>query len=308
MPTGIHEFAIGNVSAWIISDGEISVDGGAIFGVTPRREWQRRAGVPDQDHCLTLALNCLLLRSDNNLILVDTGAGTAAAEEGGGRGDEAADSGKLVWNLASMGIPPSDINVVVNTHLHSDHTGWNTRRSDRGQVPVFNNAAYYMQRAEWDFWTHPQQLIENAYIRRDVLPLEASGRLKLAKGEVAITDEVRLVPTPGHTPGHQSVLIRSGREAGLYLGDLAYHPAMLEEQWTSGFDLVPLESRRTRRLIVEQSLRESALLIGPHFAFPGTGRLIQEAEGVRWVEENEPRLQPTASEERTVRRFRFLPG
>jgi glyoxylase-like metal-dependent hydrolase (beta-lactamase superfamily II) len=297
VPDGIHQFAIGNVVAWVISDGTMAIDGGAIFGATPRREWQPRAGPPDADYRLSLGLNCLLLRSEDQLILVDTGLGPS---------DEH-DSGKLLWTLAAMGIPPIDVTAVINTHLHTDHVGWNTRRSDRGQVPVFSNARYYIQRSEWDFWIHPQQLSENDYIRRSVLPLEAAGRLRLVKGEVAITDEVRLLPTPGHTPGHQSVLIRSGREAALYVGDIAHHPSMLEKGWTSAFDLMPIESKRTKSLVVEQALRDNTLLIGPHFTFPGLGRLVLDAGAVGWVEDAGGPLA-TIAEDRRVRRFRFLPG
>lgn len=300
MPEGIHQFAIGNVAAWVLSDGVTAVDGGSVFGTTPRREWQLRTGPPDKDYCLELGLNCLLLRSDERLILVDTGLG-AGDEEASGEG-----GGKLLWTLAAMGIPPGDIDVVINTHLHPDHVGWNTRRSDRGWIPVFSKAEYHVQRAEWDFWTHPQQLSENDFVRRSVLPLEASGRLKLVRGESALTDEVRLVPSPGHTPGHQSIVIRSGREVAIYAGDLAHHPSMFERGWTSAFDTHPLESKQTRRLITEQALRESALIIGPHFKFPGVGRLVPDESGVRWVEENEETLAPI-TDSRTVRKFRFLP-
>jgi glyoxylase-like metal-dependent hydrolase (beta-lactamase superfamily II) len=305
MPEGIHQFAIGNVAAWVLSDGVTAVDGGAIFGTTPRREWQLRTGPPDSDYCLELGLNCLLLRSDGRVILVDTGMGPPIDDDGETSEGETG-RGKLLWTLAAMGIPPGDIDIVILTHMHPDHIGWATRRSDRGWVPVFNNAAYHVQRAEWDFWTHPQQLSENDFIRRLALPLEAAGRLKLVRGEHAVTDEVRLMPTPGHTPGHQSVVIRSGREAGIYAGDLAYHPSMLERLWTSGFDTHPLESKQTKRLVIEQALRESALIIGPHFRFPGVGRLVPDERGVRWVEENEENLAPV-SDSRTVRRFRFLP-
>jgi glyoxylase-like metal-dependent hydrolase (beta-lactamase superfamily II) len=304
MPEGIHQFAIGNVGAWVISDGTTAVDGGSIFGTTPRREWQLRTGPPDSDYCLELGLNCLLIRSDERLILVDTGLGPAVDEEGESIEGESR-RGKLLWNLAAMGIPPGDVEIVVITHMHADHVGWSTRRSDRGWVPVFGNAAYYVQRAEWDFWTHPQQLSENAFIRRSALPLEAAGRLKLVRGEVAVTDEVRLLPTPGHTPGHQSVVIRSGREVAIYAGDLAHHPSMLEQGWTSGFDVLPLESKNTKQLLTEQILRESALVIGPHFAFPGVGRLVQEATGLHWVEELGESITP-ASDGRPVRRFGFL--
>jgi glyoxylase-like metal-dependent hydrolase (beta-lactamase superfamily II) len=302
MPDGIHQFAIGNVSAWVISDGETPVDGGSVFGATPRREWQLRTGPPDNDYCLQLGLNCLLLRSDERLILVDTGLGPGGDEDGEEREGEG--GGKLLWNLAAMGIPPADIDIVVNTHLHPDHAGWNTRRSDRGWIPVFPNASYYIQRSEWDFWTHPQQLSETTFARRGALPLEAAGRLKLVRGETALTDEVRLVPTPGHTPGHQSVVIRSGREAAIFAGDLAHHPSMLERHWTSGFDLFPLESKQTKRATIDQILRESMLVIGPHFAFPGTGRLIQEASSLRWVEEDGTSIERSV-EGRSVRNFRL---
>jgi glyoxylase-like metal-dependent hydrolase (beta-lactamase superfamily II) len=304
MPDGIHQFAIGNVAAWVISDGSLAVDGGSVFGSTPRRLWQQQTGLPDDDFRIPLALNCLLLRSDGALILVDTGLGPLEEDEpapfdGESRG------GRLMWALAALGIPPADIDVVVNTHLHRDHVGWNARRSDRGMVPVFPKATYYVQRSEWDFWIHPQQLGENPYLRRLALPIEAAGRLKLARGEVALTDEVRLIPTPGHTRGHQSVLIRSGREVGVYLGDLSHHPSMLEKEWISGFDLHPVDSRLTQRSLRDQALRESAVLIGPHFAHPGVGRLVPDGREIRWIEEADERSVPNG---KPVRRLRFLPG
>ncbi|MPZ24245.1 MAG: MBL fold metallo-hydrolase [Dehalococcoidia bacterium] len=302
MPHNIQQFSIGNVSAWAITDGELALDGGSVFGAIPRRLWQLRTGPPDQDYRLRLGLNCLLLRSDGKLILVDTGSGPAAE----GATDDSA-SGKLMWSLAALGVPPTDIEAVVLTHLHPDHTGWATRRSDRGQVPVFSNARYYIQKAEWDFWTHPEQLAENPHVRRDVLPLEATGRFKLVKGEAAITDEVRLIPTPGHTPGHQSVAISSGRSSGLYLGDAAHHHSMIEEQWGSAFDLMPLEARKSRRMLTDLALREDALVIGPHFAFPGLGRLREEEGRLRWIPEDGT-AAALPQEGTPVRRFRFLPG
>ncbi|MEX1255627.1 MAG: MBL fold metallo-hydrolase [Dehalococcoidia bacterium] len=174
---------------------------------------------------------------------------------------------------------PDDIGLVVNTHLHVDHVGWNCTERDGAYVATFPKARYWIAQ-EWDFWTDPDMAGEEPYIPTDVLPLKESPQLHLAEGEAAITPEVSLLPTPGHTPGHCSVAVASGGETAIILGDVAHHPLNLVRIWVASVDELPRLSRRTKRALVERLIREQILVAGGHFSPNSFGQIVQ-ANGQR---------------------------
>jgi glyoxylase-like metal-dependent hydrolase (beta-lactamase superfamily II) len=276
---------LGNLDLAVLSDGEFYLDAGATFGLVPRVMWEPYAGPLDELHRLTIGLNSLLLRSEGKLILIETGVG----DKPRGWRDQAspAEKGTLLSDLASIDVAPADIDIVVNTHLHADHCGWNTRYLGDELVPTFPNAEYIVMQDEWDAAVAPNERTRATYLKDNLQPVAEKGRLRLLDGETKVTDEVVVIPTPGHSAGHASIGIASGGEKALYIGDIAQVAVQLERTaWVSAFDVFPLTSLETKKRVVEQAIEDNSLLISVHARFPGLGRMQRTPEGYRrWVEE-----------------------
>ena len=294
IPSGAR-FRIGGVDLAVVNDGTFWQDAGAVFGIVPRLMWERQAPPMDERYRIPLGLNCLLLRSRGKTVLIETGVGGKPGDR-----DVAtpAEEGTLLTSLAALGVAPADIDVVVNTHLHFDHCGWNTSvevgaGGEERFVPTFPNAMYYINAREWDEATHPNERTRGTYFARNLDPI--AERLELIDGERAITDELIFVPAPGHTEGHSTIVIRSGQEWGVYLGDMAQHRVQLERTpWISSFDTLPLVSMETKRRLMDECIEAGALMMFTHGAYPGVGRMTRTPEGFRkWVDE--PPLAPEAA-------------
>jgi glyoxylase-like metal-dependent hydrolase (beta-lactamase superfamily II) len=281
-PSGAH-YRVGAVDFAIVNDGTYWYDAGAIFGVVPRVMWERVQRELDDRYRMPLGLNCMLLRSRGKTVLIESGVG---GKPGDRDNASPAEEGTLLTALAALGVAPADVDVVVNTHLHSDHCGWNTSADADGALgPTFPNATYVINAREWHDATHPNERTRATYLERNLTPI--ADRLELASGEHAITDEIHFVPAPGHTEGHSTVVIRSGQETAVYVGDLVQHRSQLERTaWVSGLDVLPLVSMETKRRLVDRAIEHSDLLVFCHGAYPGVGRLTRTAEGFRkWVDE-----------------------
>jgi glyoxylase-like metal-dependent hydrolase (beta-lactamase superfamily II) len=274
---------LGNLDLAVLSDGELYMDAGATFGIVPRVMWESHAGPLDNEHRMTLGLNSLLLRSQGKLILIETGVGDA--KKPWRRRTSAVGKGTLIDDLASLDIRPEEIDVVINTHLHADHCGWNTRHDGDDLVPTFPNAEYVIMRDEWEAAIAPNERTRATYQAENLTPLSDKGLLRLPDGETKITDEVVVVPTPGHSAGHASVVIVSGGETAVYIGDIAQATVQLERTaWVSAFDILPLVSMETKKRLVEQAIEDQSLIIAVHAPFPGLGRMTRTPEGYRhWV-------------------------
>jgi glyoxylase-like metal-dependent hydrolase (beta-lactamase superfamily II) len=216
----------------------------------------------------TLNIGAFAVRSDGRLILVDTGIGNKNRTE--------FRNGILPENMLAAGISPDDVDLVLITHLHVDHVGWNTIERDGAWVPFFPRARYVIQRREWEYWTQPEIAARTQYVEDSVLPLQSSGQLDLIEDVTSVTPEITTVPTPGHTPAHVSIAIVSEGERALITGDVAHHPVQLTEwEWGVAFDLDPDQARATRQQLIERVERERELVIGTHFPAPGFGRLVR---------------------------------
>ncbi len=275
-----HTHRLGNLDLQILSDGSYYQDAGAVFGVVPRIMWERVAGPLDEQHRIAIALNSLLVRSHDTLILIETGVGD---KEGARRQASPASEGTLLSELDALGVRPEEIDVVINTHLHADHCGWNTRSLEDGRlVPTFPRARYLIQRGEWEAAIQPNERTRATYLGENLLPLEEAGVLELIDGEMAVTPEVTIIPTPGHTQDHASVVLTSGGETALYIGDMVQHTVQLERTaWVSAFDVLPLLSMETKKRMVERAIRERALVVGVHCPYPGLGHLTRSEDGRR---------------------------
>ena len=275
-----HTYRLGSLDLHILSDGTYYQDAGAVFGIVPRAMWERQIGDMDDQYRMPLGLNSLLVRSHGKLILIETGVGD---KDGARRQASPAEEGNLLSSLEALGVRPEEIDTVVNTHLHADHCGWNTRQTeDERLVPTFPNARYLIQRGEWEAATHPNERTRATYLAENLLPLEEAGALELIDGELAVTPEVTIIPTHGHTEDHASVVLSSGGETAIYIGDIVQHHVQLERTaWVSAFDLLPLVSMETKKRIVERAIRERALVVSVHSPFPGLGRLTRSEDGKR---------------------------
>jgi glyoxylase-like metal-dependent hydrolase (beta-lactamase superfamily II) len=223
----------------------------------------------------TSSYTCLAVRTDGHLVLVDTGAGGLSSG-----------TGRLLESLAQEGIQPEDVGTVILTHVHPDHAGGIL---DADGVPVFSRARWVMARAEWEFWMegtaerllpeHGRLLVDMA--RRQLSPLE--GIVELTIGEEELLPGVRVLPTPGHTAGHLSVVVGSGDEELLCLGDLFLHPIHVRRpEWHGIVDALPEQLAESRKHVLERAAADRPLLLAFHFPFPGLGRISRGDDGWRW--------------------------
>ena len=274
---------LGNLDLHILSDGLYYQDAGAVFGIVPRLLWERLGIELNDRHQMALGLNSLLLRSQGQTILIETGVG----EKERPLGQTARPGGvSLLDELQAAGVSPEHVDIVINTHLHADHCGWNTRKDAPGAyVPAFPRARYLIQRGEWEAAMHPNERTRATYLAENIAPLEAAGQLELVDGEMSVTDEVTIVPTHGHTAHHASVLLASGGEKGIYIGDMIQHHVQLERAaWVSSFDVFPLEAMETKKTVVQNAIDDDQLVIVVHAPFPGLGRMTRSSDGKnKWI-------------------------
>lgn len=270
-------YQVGEFEITIVSDGELRLDGGAVFGLVPKVLWEPAVGAAnvDAENRVPQGLNCMLVRRGQDVVLVETGMGDKHDERA--RRVFPGDYGYLIERLASVGVRPEDVTAVANTHLHADHCGWNTVRRDGKVVPTFPNARYYVQAGEYEAAMHPNERTRSTYFAENFAPLAESGQLELVTGEQRIMAGVHFLPTPGHTEDHASVVLASRGETAIYTGDLVHHEVQMERPaWIAAFDVLPLVSLETKKRLAERAIRERALLICVHNAYPGVGRLTEQ--------------------------------
>ncbi|GJG88498.1 MBL fold metallo-hydrolase [Gemmatimonadetes bacterium T265] len=271
---------VGRLTVHTIHAGVQRLDGGAMFGVVPKPLWERRAP-PDARNRIPLAMRCLLVEHDDGLVLVDAGLGNK--EDAKFRdiyGVENAGSGGRTWledGLRALGHAPEDVRVLVNTHLHFDHAGGNTYRDEGGQVRLtFPNARYVVQRGELAYATATNERTAASYLPHNVAPVAAVGRFDLVEGETTVVPGVRVLPTPGHVPHHQSVLIESAGEVACFLGDVVATAAHLPLPWIMGYDVEPLVTLETKRALLARAADEQWLVVFEHDPAVGWGRVAHD--------------------------------
>jgi glyoxylase-like metal-dependent hydrolase (beta-lactamase superfamily II) len=236
---------LGRFTVQVVSGGRFRMDGGTMFGVVPRVLWSKYAEA-DEDNMLPQATNCLLVETEQTKVLIDTGYGGKLTEKQ--RTQLGAQEGApLVTSLTRIGVAPDDIDIVVLSHLHFDHVGGGTQRTDSGTIEAtFPRAEYVVQRREWMLATAELPELRGAYPLENLLPLRTPGRLRLLDGNVEIAPGIHALVTSGHTPGHQSILIESQAGAAVYLGDLCPTAAHLPPRWGTSYDLDVLQLRRSK--------------------------------------------------------------
>ncbi len=273
-------FTVGRFTCWTLEGGRQWLDGGAMFGVVPKPLWERRIKA-DERNRIPLGLRCLLIEHPDGLVLVDTGLGNKenakfrdiyGVENEGESGPT-----QLEDALHEAGQTSAAVKWVINTHLHFDHGGGNTVRNPAGEVALaFPNATYVIQKGELDFASHTNERTAASYLAHNCAPVAAAARFRLVNGEVAIVPGIHVLPTPGHVPFHQSVLVTDGGEGALFLGDLVPTSAHLPAPWIMGYDLEPLVTLETKKQVLTRAAREEWELIFEHDPVVARARVAPE--------------------------------
>ena len=279
----VRSFTIGRFKAHAIQAGGQKLDGGAMFGVVPKPLWERRIKA-DERNRIQLGMRCLLIEHDRGLVLIDNGAGNKenpkfheiyGIENSGAEGRTLLEDG-----LRSLGHTTDDIALMIDTHLHFDHAGGNTFVDAGGAVhPTFRKARYVVQRGEYEWATHTNERTAASYFAHNFEPVVASGQFEFVTGEVEVWPGIRLLPTPGHTPHHQSVLLESDGAKVFYPADLTPTSAHLPLPWIMGYDVEPLRTLETKRHILRRAVEEEWLVVFEHDAEVMSGRVVVDGKG-----------------------------
>jgi len=247
----------------------------------PHRAWLAPHFI-DAEGRLRQSVHTFVIRSPDLTVLVDTCIGND--KDRGGRRPFHMLRTAFLEDLRAAGVAPETVDVVICTHLHVDHVGWNTRLADDRWVPTFPRARYLFARREWEHWTSEEDDGTKRILADSVAPVLDAGLADLVAMDHRVADGIRLEPTPGHTPGHASVRLEGGDGAAVITGDLMHHPVQVAEpEWGSHFDTDLGEARKTRRAFCERYAETDALVLGTHFHHPTAGRIVRHGETWRFA-------------------------
>jgi glyoxylase-like metal-dependent hydrolase (beta-lactamase superfamily II) len=251
--------SIGDFELTALSDGTYYLDGGAFFGIVPKVLWSKRLP-SDELNRVPTGLNSVLVRDGKRTILIETGVGNKLPDK---MVQIYGQPAKLLEALAGVGVSPENIDIVINSHLHFDHCGWNTVRNNGKIVPTFPIATYYAQEGEWKH-AHQGQRDTVSYLHENYDPLVESGRMQLLRGNGEIVPGISVEVFPGHTRDMQAIILRSGGKTACYISDLIPTGAHVEVNWVMGFDLYPLETIESRKRYYSRALPDNWLTMFTH--------------------------------------------
>ena len=256
---------------WLLPDADPAA-------VERHREWLAPHFLDDKGRFLQ-SIHTFVVRAPGLTVLVDTCVGND--KDRGGRQPFHMMHTTFLEDLRAAGVTPEGVDVVLCTHLHVDHVGWNTRLDNGRWVPTFPRARYLFARREWDHWSTEREPDTQRIMADSVQPVLDAGLATLVEVDHRISDELWLEPTPGHTPGHVAVRLRSEGDDAVITGDLMHHPIqMAEPEWCSHFDVDREQARKTRRAFCEQYAERPIAVLGTHFHHPTAGRIVKH--GAAW--------------------------
>lgn len=269
---------IGNATLIALQDSWATLPPSAFFGSVDAAQWEPYRDLLEDDGSMFLNVGAVLVRSSGRTVLVDTGIGGRPVQM------PLREPAALPEVMRAAGVAPEDVDTVLFSHLHFDHTGWNTVDDEGTPRPLFTNARHVVQQREWDHWTTGDAERKASRYEDVLAPLEQAGLLDRVDGESEITAELVGISTPGHTPGHMSFVLASGGERAYIVGDAAHHPVQLTEPtWSPNADIDPKQSAETRTALFERIEREGALIASGHFAFPGLGHARRDGDRLRYA-------------------------
>jgi glyoxylase-like metal-dependent hydrolase (beta-lactamase superfamily II) len=239
--------------------------------------------IPDfatEEGRLKMSIHSLVVETPSRRIVVDTGLGND--KEGRSVPTWNNRNGPFLETMREAGFAPETIDTVLCTHLHVDHVGWNTTLAGGKWVPTFVNARYVFGRGEYEHWRdHSHEPSQAAVFSDSVKPIVDAGKADLVASDARLGDEIRVIPTPGHSPGHMSILIESAGEAALLTGDVAHHPCQMAHLgWSSTADSDPVQSVVTRRELFSRFADTPTLVIGGHY---NAGHLQRDGDAFKFI-------------------------
>jgi len=278
---------LGDLTITLVNGGNFRLDGGAMHGVVPKTIWSRLTSCDEHNRC-EYATNCLL---------VEDGAGKRTLIETG-NGEKFSPKERDIYGidhdlstekqLRALGVEPESIDLVIMSHLHFDHAGGATRRLGETVEPVFKRARHVVQKQEWHDATHPHERNRASYLAENFAPLQDAGLLHLSDGEEEVAPGIRVIPTPGHTRGHQSVLLGQGDDKMLFLGDVVPTSIHVKLPFIMAYDLDVVGTLESKRKILNQALKDRWLVAFGHDLTVAAGRLGVDARGQFTIAENVP--------------------
>jgi glyoxylase-like metal-dependent hydrolase (beta-lactamase superfamily II) len=268
--------SLGDVRVHLLHDGSFALDGGAMFGVVPRVIWEK-TDPADEKNRVTLALNVALVETAGKRVLVDTGIGDKWSDKD--RSIYRIDRGTtLLASLRALGLSPEDIDVVINTHLHFDHSGGNTQLVDGRVVPTFPKARYVVQLGEWEDATHPTERNRASYLEPNFVPIAEARQLETVQGQAEVAPGVHVVPVGGHTAYHQMVIVEGGRQALVIPTDLVPTASHLPLPYIMGYDLFPVGTLEAKRRVLKDAAERGSTLLFYHDPRTPLGKIRLEKD------------------------------
>jgi glyoxylase-like metal-dependent hydrolase (beta-lactamase superfamily II) len=268
----------GDFEIRLVNGGNFRLDGGAMHGVVPKSIWSRLVSCDDKNRC-SYATNCLLVEGRGRRVLIETGNGDKfSPKEKDIYGIDHDQS--IEGNLRALGVAPESIDHVIMTHLHFDHSGGTTRRTASGFAPVFARARHVIQAREWNDATHPHERNRASYLAENLGPVAEAGLLDRVDGEVEIAPGVRVLPTPGHTAGHQSVVLEDGRGHNVvFFGDVIPTAVHLKLPFIMAYDLDVVGTLESKRALLDRVEKERWLVVFGHELEKPAGYLGRDDKG-----------------------------
>ena len=274
---------LGDFELHLLVAARMRFDGGLVFGVVPKVVWERYKPADDRN-LVEMACVGMIVRQNGKVILCETGIGTKLDEKRARQVELREPEGALLA-LKRLGIRPEEVDVVLSTHLHWDHAGGFTRRSEGGKVEVtFPKAKHFVQRSEWDFALNCDPRSKAAYLADDFVPVADAGLVEFVDGDVEVLPGVELRLTGGHTPGNQVVIFRAGDLAAVMTGDLVGTRPQLRRAWNSGGDLDVVRALAEKGRLLEEAADRRWLLVLGHETEEPAGYLTVDGD---WIPETE---------------------
>lgn len=268
---------LGRFELTFCNSGYFKLDGGAMFSVVPKVIWNR-TNPADERNRIHLGTFSLLIDDGNRKILVETGCGDKMDEKF--RDIYDVERTNAVTGVARAGVDAAHIDAVINTHLHFDHAGGNTLLDVEGRaIPAFPNAEYISQRTEYEWAQSPSPRDRASYLPDDFVPIERAGQLRLVDGETELFPGIRVIPTPGHNDGHQSVLIADGDRRAFYCTDLCPTATHLQLPFIMSYDLYPLRIMETKARMLGRAIDEKWQVLFYHDPEIRIGEIQRDASG-----------------------------
>jgi len=255
-------YQLGALSLRLVPDVPVFMDGGAMFGVTPKTLWIKHKPADDRNR-VPVAANCLLVQGPEGTSLVEGGIGDKYTEkEKDIFGLE--DLGQLRRSMAAAGVEPEEVDHVFLTHLHFDHCGAVTTFDGSSFRPTFPRARHFVQRREYEILLDPDPRSRASYLVDNLEAVRAAGLLELVDGEAEPVSGFHLRPAPGHTPGHQVVELESAGKGAVFMGDLVPFTTHLRTNWVAATDLEPLVTMSVKQKVLAEARERGYMVVLYH--------------------------------------------